>query len=78
MCLDKDNKQIETKWSGPLVINGDVVVVNDAGYIISLDISTGKLRKKQFFEKAQLARSPIVVDGKLFALTERADLYAIG
>ncbi|MDR1289453.1 MAG: PQQ-binding-like beta-propeller repeat protein [Holosporales bacterium] len=78
MCIDKNNKPIEAKWSGPIVVNGDIVVVNDAGYLIALDVSTGKLKKQQFFKDARMARSPMVIDGKLFALTERADLYAIG
>jgi outer membrane protein assembly factor BamB len=79
LCVDNNNhKHFESKWSGPLIVNGDVVVVNDAGYILSLDISFGKLKKRQFFKNVRMTRIPIVVDGKLLAITAQAELHALG
>ena len=66
------------EFVGPLLINGDVVIFSDHGDILKLDISTGKLKSIYNFSGMSTCRTPIVVGDKLFAVTSRADLYAIG
>ncbi len=65
-------------WTGPLLINGEVVIFNDFGDILKLDKSTGKLNKKITMKNVNIIKKPIIVNGKMFAITNRSDIYAIG
>lgn len=65
-------------WTGPLLINNDVVILNDSGDILKLDKSTGNLNKKITIKNANITKKPIIVNGKMFAITNRSDIYAIG
>ncbi|MDR1391068.1 MAG: PQQ-binding-like beta-propeller repeat protein [Holosporales bacterium] len=67
-----------TKWIGPLLINGDVVAFNEAGNVLRLDISTGKLKKQENFKDVIFLRKPIIINGRMFAMSPRANIYAIG
>lgn len=67
-----------SNWTGPLLINSDVVIFSDFGDILKLDKSTGKLQEKLNLKNANVIKKPIIVNGKMFAITNRADIYAIG
>lgn len=67
-----------SNWVGPLLINGEVVIFNDSGDVLKLDSSTGKLKEKVTIKNANIVKKPIIVNGKLFAITNRAEIYAIG
>ena len=73
---DKFSKDLE--FVGPILINGDIAIFSNNGDIFKLDVSTGKLKKTEKISNMSTNRTPIIVDGKLFAVTSRADLYAIG
>ncbi len=65
-------------WTGPLLINNDIVIFNDFGDMLELDKSTGKLNEKITIKNANIIKKPIIVNGKMFAITNRSDIYAIG
>lgn len=65
-------------WVGPLLINGDVVIFSNYGDILKLDLSTGNLKGKATIKNISINKKPIVVNGKIFVTTDRAEVYAIG
>lgn len=67
-----------TEFVGPLLINGNVVVFGSNGDILKLDISTGAQKCIEKIDGMRTSRTPIIVGKKLFAVTDRAELYAIG
>lgn len=66
------------EFSGPLMINGDIVIFSDDGDVIKLDISTGKLKSIEKVSGMSTSRTPTIVNGQIFAVTKRSELYAIG
>ena len=70
----KDN----VEFTGILLINGDVAVFTDLGHILTLDVSTGKLKKQEKIDGMTSITQPIIVDSKLITVTSRAKVYAIG
>lgn len=67
-----------SNWTGPLLINSDIVIFNDFGDILKLDTSTGKLKEKITIKNANITKKPIIINGEMFAITNRSDIYAIG
>ncbi|MDR2666544.1 MAG: PQQ-like beta-propeller repeat protein [Holosporales bacterium] len=74
----KDVKPSSLNWRGPLIINSDIIVFSDAGDLIRIDASTGKLKKHDLIKDAAITRTPLVVNEKMFAVTSRAEIYAFG
>ncbi|MDR1234139.1 MAG: PQQ-like beta-propeller repeat protein [Holosporales bacterium] len=75
---DECSKKNKVKWVGPILINGNVTVFSEDGDVAYFDASTGALKKKDTFPKVSFTRTPIIVDGVMFAVSERGSLYAIG
>ena len=73
-----ENYPESSNWVGPLLINNDVVIFNDFGDILKLDPSTGNLKDKITIKNANIIKKPIIINGKMFAITSRSDIYAIG
>lgn len=65
------------KWIGPLLINGDIVIFSDNGDMLKLDISTGKLKTHDKIKNANIGRTPIIIDGKMFAINSSGSVYAV-
>lgn len=64
-------------WTGPLLASGRLVLVNNWGEVVALDAKTGALQKSlRIGEEGFL--TPIAVDGKIFIVTDKANLIAIG
>lgn len=64
-------------WSGPLLASGRLVLVNNWGDVVALDAKTGEQVKSLKVHDAGFL-TPIAVDGKIFLLTDDANLIAIG
>ena len=77
--LFADKRYDSYKWSGPIMINGDIVIFSENGDAVTFDISTGKIKSQKIIvEKASIARTPIIIDGKIFTISNRAEIFAIG
>ena len=75
--LYKSKYSEDLKWTGPLLINGDVVVFSDNADTLKLDASTGKLKTHDIIENVNAVRPPIIIDGKMFVINSRANIYAV-
>jgi outer membrane protein assembly factor BamB len=64
-------------WTGPLLASGRLILVNNWGEMVALDGVTGKQVKSLKLGEAGFL-TPIAVDGKIFIVTDKADLIAIG
>jgi outer membrane protein assembly factor BamB len=74
----KVNNFKANKWSAPLLINGDIVSISDQGDMLYLDAFSGVLKRKIIIEKMKNAKTPIIVKGKMFVISENGKLYCIG
>ncbi|MDR0695663.1 MAG: PQQ-binding-like beta-propeller repeat protein [Holosporales bacterium] len=76
-----DNKYRDRRWIGPMLINGEIVIFSEVGEIYVFNPTTGHETRSGRYEAMKgvdIARVPMVVDGKLFALTRNADVVAFG
>lgn len=65
-------------WSGPVLASDHLIVVSDTGELRALDPKTGKLVKSlKLRSKVGSTLAPVPVDGRLYVLTDSADLIAI-
>lgn len=76
--LCKSKNISDGTWTGPLMINGDIVIFGSNGDILTFDVSTGKLKNSKNFERAAFGRTPIVVNKTMYFVSDRAELYAVG
>ena len=60
------------------LVNGYVTVLSNAGHILEFDLSTGSLQRQNKIDGMTATVAPIIVNGKLLAVTSRADIYAVG
>jgi outer membrane protein assembly factor BamB len=63
---------------GPLLINGSVVLFSRDGGVIRLDPSSGALKKSEKLDMTNVSRGPIVVNGRIFAISRGGELYCVG
>jgi outer membrane protein assembly factor BamB len=64
-------------WSGPVLASDHLVVVSDTGELRALDPRTGKLVKSvRLKTKVGATLTPVPVDGRLYVMTDMADLVA--
>ena len=63
-------------FSGPILASNQLVVVSSHGVAIALDPKTGVVKKSLKLGPEALM-SPIGVDGKLYVVTQNAELIAI-
>lgn len=71
-------KNCNTLFTGPIAVNGNILVLDNSGNILSFNPTNGAFIGKMNISRTKItARPPIVVDGTMFILTKRADLYAI-
>ena len=71
-----DKSRKDTKWTGPSLINGNIVVFNTNGDMLSFDTSTGSIKKKTNID-CSVSRVPIIINETMYITTERAEIYAI-
>jgi outer membrane protein assembly factor BamB len=64
-------------WTGPLLASGRLVLVDDWGEVVALDAKTGEQVKSLNIKDAGFL-TPIAVDGRIYLLTDKAELIAIG
>jgi outer membrane protein assembly factor BamB len=64
-------------WTGPLLASNRLVLVNNWGELVALDAKTGQQVKSLQMKQAGYL-TPIAVDGRIYILTDAADLIAIG
>jgi outer membrane protein assembly factor BamB len=64
-------------WTGPLLASNRLVLINNWGEIVALDAKTGDQVKSLKIKQAGFL-NPIAVDGRIYILTNDADLIAIG
>jgi outer membrane protein assembly factor BamB len=64
-------------WTGPLLANNRLVLVDNWGEVVALDAHTGEQVKSLKIKDAGFL-TPIAVDGRIYLLTDSADLIAIG
>lgn len=76
--FSNEKKPEDVLLTGPMIINGNIVIFDATGNIMSFDPSTGLFRKKINIEKASIARVPMIINGVMYAVTNRAEIYAIG
>jgi outer membrane protein assembly factor BamB len=69
--------QVHPVWTGPLLANNRLVLVDNWGEVIALDAHTGDQVKSLKIKDAGFL-NPIAVDGRIYLLTDKADLIAIG
>ena len=73
-----DQYSKDAEFVGALLINGAVMVFSNTNNIVTLDISTGKIKGITNIDGADTIVAPIVIDGRIIAVNSRAELYAIG
>ncbi|MDR0942536.1 MAG: PQQ-like beta-propeller repeat protein [Holosporales bacterium] len=81
ICSSLNKKYENREWTGPLIINGEILVFSNAGDVLDIDVSTGKLKgqkKYEIFKGVNTAKVPVIVDGQMFVVTSRGDLCKIG
>jgi outer membrane protein assembly factor BamB len=64
-------------WTGPLLASNRLVLVNNWGEVVALDAKSGDQVKSLKVKEGGFL-TPIAVDGKIFVLTDDAELIAIG
>jgi outer membrane protein assembly factor BamB len=64
-------------WTGPLLASGRLVLVDNWGEVVALDAKTGDQVKSLRIKDAGFL-TPIAVDGRIYLLTDDANLIAIG
>jgi outer membrane protein assembly factor BamB len=64
-------------WTGPLLASNRLVLVDNWGEVVALDAKTGKQVKSLQIKQAGFL-TPIAVDGRIYLLTDDANLIAIG
>jgi outer membrane protein assembly factor BamB len=75
------NKYREKRWIGPMLVNDEIVIFSEAGDLYVLNPSTGREIKNGAYKELKgigVARTPIVVNGKMFAITRSAGIVALG
>ncbi|GHT89068.1 hypothetical protein FACS1894113_3050 [Alphaproteobacteria bacterium] len=72
----QEKREKEARWVGMQLINGNVVVFSTFGHVASFDISTGKLKNVETLKNVGFARNPIIVNGTMLAITNRAEIHA--
>ncbi len=73
-----DQYSKDAEFVGALLINEAVMVFSNTNNIVTLDISTGKIKGITNIDGADTIVAPIVIDGRIIAVNSRAELYAIG
>ncbi|MBQ8651672.1 MAG: PQQ-like beta-propeller repeat protein [Alphaproteobacteria bacterium] len=64
-------------WFDPLLINGDIVLSNSQGDLLTLDVSTGALKDTNR-TGLRISRTPVVVNNKMYIVTNQANIHAFG
>jgi outer membrane protein assembly factor BamB len=64
-------------WTGPLMASSRLILIDNWGEIIALDAKTGAQVKSLKVKDAGFL-TPIAVDGRIYILTDKANLLAIG
>ncbi len=66
-------------WTGPVMASDRLVTVSNQGELLVLDAHTGKLQRSINLKvKRGASLSPVPVDGRLYVLTDAAELIAFG
>lgn len=68
---------VHPMWTGPLLASGRLVLIDNWGEVVALDAKTGKQLKSLQLKQAGFL-TPIAVDGRIYILSDDADLFAIG
>lgn len=68
-------ERANTLWAGPILIDQQLVVTGSNGQVLVLSVKDGSLTQK-LSVSSSIALSPIVVQGRLFVLTDSAELVA--
>lgn len=63
-------------WAGPVLAQGTLWLVSDAGQVVGVDAMTGKLGNQMNLGEAAFI-PPIVAQGHMFVLTDSAKLIAL-
>ncbi|MFD0986919.1 outer membrane protein assembly factor BamB family protein [Methyloligella solikamskensis] len=66
-----------SRWSGPVLAGGRLWLVSSAGLLIGADARTGQIATEINLGQAVLI-APIVVSGRMYILTDEAELIALG
>ena len=64
-------------WTGPLLASNRLVLIDNWGEVVALDAKTGKQIKSLKLKQAGFL-TPIAVDGRIYILSDDANLFAIG
>ncbi|MDR0744797.1 MAG: PQQ-like beta-propeller repeat protein [Holosporales bacterium] len=73
-----EKKGKEAIWTGPLMINGKLVIFSDHGHKATFDISTGKTISSEVVDRLLFVRTPMIVNKIMYFITDYAELYAVG
>ena len=66
-----------SRWSGPVLAGGRLWLVSSEGFLVGADASTGQVATEIDLGQAVLI-APIVVSGRMYILTDEAELIALG
>ena len=70
------NKEQRIVWTGPLVASNKLVLASSEGDVIALSPQDGKTTNEMKLGQS-IFIEPIAADGKVFVLTDQANLVAI-
>jgi outer membrane protein assembly factor BamB len=80
--LLKDGTKAEDLMvSGPLLINGDVVVFSNTGSVLVMNASTGNLKaqlKPEAFKNLGVIKTPVIVDRFAYVVSQNGDICKVG
>ncbi len=72
---DEEDKEDPITWTGPVMVNGRLILASSHGYIAEVNAHTGKvIRTTRTKKNVQIA--PIVADGTMYLLSEDGTLLA--
>ena len=70
------DEEEEILWTGPVVAGGKVIVLSSSGKVFAFSYEEGKLLKS-YDTNAELYIPPIVAQGKIYILTNDADILVL-
>jgi outer membrane protein assembly factor BamB len=63
-------------WSGPILAGGKLWAVSSKGLLVGLDARTGEIAAKTALDNAVFI-PPVVASGRMYVLTDKANLIAL-
>jgi outer membrane protein assembly factor BamB len=73
---DEKDRKGKIVWTGPVIASNDVVLASSSGKAVALDPQSGEI-VKEIKVGGSVYIEPIVAHGRVYILTDDADLVAI-